>query len=100
MNDDKTPKVATSGEMRPEYDLSDRDGVRGKYYRRYRQGHDVRVHHEDGSTSVRHFELEDGAVLLDPDLRAHFPDSDAVNRALRALLEALPRSPAAAPGKA
>lgn len=42
-------------------------GVRGKYYQRYRAGTNV--------------------VLIDPDLSEHFPDSGAVNRALRECLE-------------
>jgi hypothetical protein len=40
-----------------------RSGVRGKYARAYREGTNV--------------------VLIDPDLHKLFPDSDAVNRALR-----------------
>lgn len=40
-----------------------RSGVRGKYAKRYREGTNV--------------------VLIDPDLQKVFPDSDAVNRALR-----------------
>jgi hypothetical protein len=51
-------------DMLPEYDLS--GGVRGKYVDRYRQGTNV--------------------VLLDPDVAAKFPDSKAVNDALRALV--------------
>jgi Trm5-related predicted tRNA methylase len=50
-------------EMRPEYDF--RGGVRGKYAERYARGTNV--------------------VLLDPDVAEVFPDSEAVNRALRAL---------------
>ncbi len=60
----------------------------------------MRVRQEDGSVSVRLFKLEDGAVLLDPDIRAYFPDSDAVNRALRCLIEIMPKTPAVASGKA
>lgn len=40
-----------------------RSGVRGKYAKRYREGTNI--------------------VLIDPDLHKLFPDSDAVNRALR-----------------
>lgn len=40
-----------------------RSGERGKYAKRYREGTNV--------------------VLIDPDLQKVFPDSDAVNRALR-----------------
>ena len=51
-------------DMLPEYDLS--GGVRGKYVDRYRHGTNV--------------------VLLDADVAAKFPDSKAVNDALRALV--------------
>ncbi|MCP4658102.1 MAG: hypothetical protein GY856_22050 [bacterium] len=72
--------------MLPEYNFTGMKGVRGKYYRAYRRGHKVSVHESDGSTSVRYFKLEDGAVMLDPDIREHFPDSEAVNAALRSLI--------------
>lgn len=52
-------------EMAPEYDI--RGGVRGKYSERYREGTNV--------------------VLLEPDVAAVFRDSDAVNRALRLLID-------------
>jgi hypothetical protein len=68
----KSPKIRrTSDGMRTEYDFA--GGVRGKYAARYRQGTNV--------------------VVLDPDVAKAFPDSRAVNRALRALLEALPPRP-------
>ena len=70
-------------EMREEYDFS--RGVRGKHYRAYRAGHTVCVTKTDGTVEERHFTLEDGAVMLDPDLKARFPDSESVNRALRTL---------------
>ncbi|GMV93386.1 MAG: hypothetical protein AMXMBFR82_31640 [Candidatus Hydrogenedentota bacterium] len=71
-------------EMKAEYDFS--KGVRGKHYRAYRSGHTVRIAKADGSIEEHHFTLEDGAVMLDPDLREQFPDSDAVNKALRSLV--------------
>ncbi len=98
-NDAESRQPDYGDDMLAEYDFSGREGVRGKYYQRYRQGHTVRIRHQDGSTSVRQHKLEDGAVLLDPDVRAYFPDSDAVNRALRALIEILPKQPATLPGK-
>jgi hypothetical protein len=52
-------------EILPEYDF--RGAVRGKYAARYAEGTNV--------------------VLLDPDVAAAFPDSAAVNSALRALLD-------------
>jgi hypothetical protein len=57
-------------DMRPEYDFS--GGVRGKYAASYERGTNV--------------------VLLDPDLTAAFPDSQAVNDALRGLLATAKRS--------
>ncbi|MCX5832826.1 MAG: hypothetical protein NT140_13255 [Deltaproteobacteria bacterium] len=78
-------------DMKPEYDFSSMKGaVRGKYYKAYREGHMVEVHKEDGTTSVRYFKLEDGAVLLEPNVRKYFPNSEAVNKALRSLIEIIP----------
>ena len=77
-------------EMLPEYDFSGKEGVRGKYYRAYQQGHTVKIHEKDGSVSVQYFTLEEGAVLLDPDVREYFPDSESVNRALRGLIRLVP----------
>jgi len=58
-------KAESREQMRPEYDI--RGGVRGKYYERYRQGTNV--------------------VMLDPDVAAVFHDAEAVNRALRMLIQ-------------
>lgn len=77
-----------SDEMRPEYDFS--GGVRGKHAQAYRQGHTIKVHQTDGTTMVRHFTLADGAVMLEPDVREYFPDSEAVNQALRGLITLIP----------
>jgi len=71
-------------EMREEYDFS--AGTRGKHHQAYRHGHTVRVIKADGGLEVRQFTLADGAVMLDPDIRARFPDSAAVNSALRAIV--------------
>jgi hypothetical protein len=79
-------------DMRPEYDFQNmKGGVRGKYYKAYRAGHTVKIHQADGTTIVQHFQLEDGAVLLEPDVREYFPDSEAVNKALRCLIPLLPQ---------
>ena len=61
----QTNKTASDKQMRAEYDI--RGGVRGKYYERYRQGTNV--------------------VVLEPDVAAIFPDAEAVNRALRLLIQ-------------
>ena len=76
-------------DMLKEYDFS--NGARGKYAAAYREGHSVVIHHEDGSASAQYFTLEDGAVLLDPDVRQYFPDSESVNAALRCLIPLLER---------
>ena len=64
----KASKTALRDTLRPEYDFT--GGVRGKYYKRYREGTNV--------------------VLLEPDVASAFRDSASVNRALRALLEVVP----------
>lgn len=56
-------------DMREEYDFS--GGVRGKYAERYAEGTNL--------------------VLLDPDVARVFPDSAAVNEALRALVRIVER---------
>ncbi|GEM_PF-607169 len=81
MNPELNPE---NDDMRPEYDF--RGGVRGKHYRAYRQGHTVTIHKMDGTTVVQHFKLEEGAVILDPDVRLYFPNDEAVNKALRSLI--------------
>ena len=75
--------------MQSEYDF--RGGVRGKHYKAYRQGNTVTIHKSDGTTDVQHFKLEEGAVLLEPDVREYFPDSETVNNALRGLITLLPK---------
>ena len=81
-------------DMLPEYDLFGKEGVRGKYYQAYREGHSVQVREDDGSVSVQYFGLEDGAVMLEPDVRVYFPDSESVNAALRSLIALIPAKPA------
>jgi hypothetical protein len=67
MNKDKTKPEPD--DLRPEYDLSKlRGGVRGKYFQRYRAGTNL--------------------ALLAPDVRAAFPTDEAVNQALRSLMQA------------
>ena len=78
---DKKNKV---NEMRSEYNFS--DGVRGKHYKAYRQGHNVKTGKKDGSVEVHYFTLEDGSIMLDPDIKKHFHDSESVNKALRSVI--------------
>jgi len=62
-------------ELRSEYDFSQLEGgVRGKYVERYRAGTNL--------------------VLLDPDVAQAFPSEDAVNEALRLLMQVAQRQQA------
>lgn len=83
-------KQHEADEMLPEYDLSERKGVRGKYYQTVRQGYTVKIERTDGSTLIQQFIRPEGTVLLDPDVRAYFPDDEAVNSTLRALIRLVP----------
>ena len=71
-------------EMRDEYDFS--NGVRGKHYKAYREGHTVVIHKDDGTKSIRFFTQQEGSIMLDPDVKIHFPDSESVNKALRLII--------------
>ncbi len=73
-----------SDSMQPRYDFG--KGKRTDHARRYQKGHEVRIERANGSTTTQHFTLEDGAILLDPDVRAVFKSSNAVNQALRCLI--------------
>lgn len=86
-NSNKPKKIE---EMRAEYDFS--GGVRGKHSAAYHQGHTVTIHKKDGTTVVQNFKLEDGAVILEPDVREYFPDAESVNNALRTLISIAPKS--------
>ncbi len=61
-------KKDTDPPMRDHYDFTGPNVVRGKYYERCRAGTNI--------------------VVLEPDIAKEFPDSKAVNDALRSLLEA------------
>jgi hypothetical protein len=76
-------------EMRAEYDFS--GGVRGKHCRAMQAGYTITVHKADGTAVVKDVIPKRNAVLLEPDVQAHFPDSDSVNKALRCLIPLLPK---------
>ena len=65
----KKRKTKKTDELRPEYDLRQllKGAVRGKYAKRYHAGTNL--------------------VLLDPDVRKAFRDEQAVNEALRLVIE-------------
>ena len=91
MNNSSTPET---DDMLSEYDFTGRKGERGKYYEAYQKGHTVKIHAEDGTVNIQYFTLEEGAVMLEPDVREYFPTSESVNHALRTLLNLVPRKPA------
>ncbi|MBM3151376.1 MAG: hypothetical protein FJZ96_04100 [Chloroflexi bacterium] len=78
--------------MLPEYDFSGKKGVRGKHARAMRGGYSVAIHKQDGVTLVQNYVLQEDAVLLDPDVREYFPDTESVNRALRTLIALFPEN--------
>lgn len=84
----KRAKAEVGDDLLPEYDFS--AGTRGKHYREYQRGHTVRIQKTHGTTVVQHFQLEEGAVVLAPDVREYFSDSDTVNEALRTLIGLIP----------
>lgn len=87
MKKDISKEISEKEDMRAEYDFSRMKGaVRGKYYKAYRDGHKVVIHQADGTTSVQYFKLEEGAVMLEPDVRKYFSNSESVNKALRSLI--------------
>lgn len=64
MSTKKATRKPEPDEMRAEYDL--RGGVRGRYFAEYQKGTNL--------------------ILLDPDVAKSFPDSEAVNQALRKVI--------------
>ena len=85
----RTNNVTANNDMKSSYDFG--KGKRTDHAKRYQQGHEVRIERADGSATVQRFTLEDGAVMLEPDVRAVFKDSNAVNRALRCLIPLMRR---------
>ncbi len=76
-------------DMRAEYDFM--GGVRGKHYRAMQAGYTITIHKADGTDVVKDVMPKEGAVIIEPDIRVYFPDSDSVNRALRCLIPLLPK---------
>ncbi len=90
-------KSPPNDETLPEYDFS--GGTRGKHASQYQRGHTVKIHKTDGTTAVQHFKLEEGAVILAPDVLEYFSDSESVNSALRTLIKLIPQKRRPAAGK-
>ncbi len=69
MNEEIRRNSEPDDDLRPEYDLPElrKGGVRGKYAQQYREGTNL--------------------VLLAPDVAEAFPNEDAVNEALRLVIQ-------------
>lgn len=80
---------ADDDDMRSEYDFS--GGMRGKHYRDMQSGYTITVRQPDGRTLVKEVKPMEDTVILAPDVREYFPDSESVNSALRALIELIPK---------
>ncbi len=80
-----------SDDMRAEYDFT--GGTRGKHYRAMQAGYTITIHHADGTKDVKEVKPLEGAIVLAPDVREYFPDSESVNAALRSLIKLIPRRP-------
>jgi hypothetical protein len=52
-------------------------------------GYTITIHQADGTAMVKDVMLKEGAVVLEPEIQAYFPDSDSVNRTLRCLIPLL-----------
>ena len=78
-----------SDNMWAEYDFT--GGTRGKHYRAMQAGYTITIHRADGTKEVKEIKPQEGAVVLAPDVREYFPDSESVNTALRSLIKLIPR---------
>ena len=65
-------------------------GKRGRHAKAMREGYTTILNHPDGTKEVTHYRPLPGCVVLDQDVRTYFPDSDAVNAALRGLIALIP----------
>jgi hypothetical protein len=75
--------------MRAEYNF--KGGVRGKHYRAMQNGYTITIHKENGKSVVKEVTPKEGVVVLDPDIRPYFLNSESVNKALRCLIPLLPK---------
>jgi hypothetical protein len=80
-----TKAVQDGNDMRAEYDFT--GGVRGKHYQAMRAGYTITIRKADGTTVIKEVKPKEGAVVLEPDVREYFPDSESVNATLRSLIK-------------
>ena len=87
----KNSKKKEQEEIRSEYDFSKAE--RGKFHRPLDKGYKVRIRQDDGTVIVNHYTLAEGTVLLAPDVREYFTDSESVNEALRSIIHLMEKVP-------
>ncbi len=83
----KTSRRNDTG-MRAEYDFT--RGTSGKHYRAMQAGYKITIHQADGTAIVKEVQPKEGVIVLAPDVRKYFPDSESVNEALRSLIKLIP----------
>ena len=64
----KANNPTSEDELRPEYDFS--NAVRGKHHKPMNKGYSVEVPKADGTTVIEHYQVAEGTVMLQPDVRA------------------------------
>lgn len=77
-------------DMLPEYDFS--NGIRGKHHQKYKKGHRVTIYYEDGTKTIEKIQPKNDVIILDPDVKRYFPDSESVNSTLRNLIKLIPKN--------
>jgi len=84
-------------DMKEEYTVDPLKVQHNPYAAARQQGYIVRIHHPDGTVEEREMPPKpEGTITLSPDVRAYFPDSEAVDKALRSLIalrELVPDNP-------
>jgi hypothetical protein len=71
-------------DMKAQYDLSGKKGVRGKYASAYKKGHTVRILNGEAVVDEKFF------AAIDADVHAFFKDSKEINKALRGIISSVP----------
>ncbi len=87
----KNESTEPDDEMQAVYDF--RGAIRGRHYKPLHEGYTIEIHKTDGTTVVEHHKPNEGAVFLEPDVQEWFPDSAAVNQALRSLIQLMKQMP-------
>jgi hypothetical protein len=76
--------VREDDSMRAEYEF--KGGARGKHYHAMQAGYTITIHKADGTRVIKEVRPKEGGVILEPDVRQYFPDSESVNTTLRSLI--------------